>query len=72
MTFKTLRDKFGNTATIEKVNIFLFEGSTIREGGFRLTLTADYENDFIYFMSVYLTEQDVMKKLSTISCGTFE
>lgn len=66
------KDYFGNTAKIEKVYILPYKGAQTKESNFRLLITADYENDFLYFVSVYETEKDALKKLEGFSCGTFK
>ena len=67
-----LKDDFGNTATIVRRKILPYKGSAEREFGYVLTLTADYENDFVYFVSVYSTEKDAMNRLEQSSCNTWK
>jgi hypothetical protein len=42
------------------------------KNGFRLWITADYDGDFLYHVSVHETEKDALKKLKSFSCGTFK
>lgn len=69
---KTLHDNFGNTAKITKKNIYPFRGSQTKEEAYILTVTADYEENLVYFVSVYESEREAMKKLKEFSCGTFK
>lgn len=69
---KLLYDNFGNTAKITKRKIYPFRGSQVKKDSYTLTLTADYEEDLIYFVSVYESEKEAMKKLKEFSCGTFK
>lgn len=66
------KDDFGNTARIEKVEIFPYKGATRKTNGFRLWITADYDNDFLYHVSVYETAVRALKELEKFSCGTFK
>ena len=66
------KDDFGNTAKIETVKIFPYQGATRKTKGFRLWVTADYDQDFVYYVSVFETMGDALKKLEDFSCGTFK
>ena len=66
------KDEFGNTAKIEKVYILPYKGAQTKVNSFRLLITADYEDNFLYFVAVYETEKDALKKLEGFSCGTFK
>lgn len=66
------KDDFGNTAKIEKVEIFPYKGATRKTKGFRLWITADYDQDFLYHVSVYETMVRALKELEKFSCGTFK
>lgn len=68
---KIYKDKFGNTAKIEKIKISPYKGAT-RKNSFRLWISADYENNLIYHVSIHETEKDVLNKLQGFSCGTFQ
>lgn len=69
---KILHDDYGNTAKIRKTKIYPFEESQIKEDSYILTLTSDYNGDLIYFVSVYESEKEAIKKLKELSCGTFK
>lgn len=69
---KVYKDDFGNTAFIETVETFPYNGAAKRENAFRLVLKADYDNDFIYHVSVYETGKEALNKLQEFSCGTFQ
>lgn len=49
------KDDFGNTAKIEYVDILTYNGAPYKETGYRLWVTSDYANNFVYFVSVYET-----------------
>ena len=68
----TYLDDYGNKATIEKVEVFPYRGSPVKEEGFRLTCMATYENDFVFYVSVYETKLEALNKLSRFSNGTFK
>ncbi len=61
-----------NTAKIEKVEILPYKGAIRKTKGFRLSITADYDNNFLFHVSVYETNIRALKKLETFSCGTFK
>lgn len=63
-------DDFGNTALIEKVFTSPYKGAR-RQDAYRLALTADYEDDFLYHVSVHATLDDAVNELHKMSCGTF-
>lgn len=69
---KEFHDDFGNIATIKEEQHFPYKGAKEKQNGFVLTLTADYENDFVYFVSLYETENDAMNKLKSFSCNTWK
>lgn len=68
---KLLHDNFGNTATITEKEILPYKGSKQKEKAFILTLKADYDNNFLYHLSIYETEKEAMNKLKTLSCNTW-
>ena len=72
MTIKILHDDFGNTATITEKDILPYRGSPIKEKGYILSITADYENNFLYFVSVYESIEKAMNKLEEFSCNTWK
>lgn len=69
---KKFRDEYGNTATIKERMIIPFRGSHAIEKAFVLSLSADYDHDFIYHVSVHETEENAMVKLKTMSCDTWK
>lgn len=68
---KTFHDDFGNTATIKEGRHFPYKGAKKKQVDFLLTLSADYENNFVYFVSLYDTEKEAMEKLKIFSCNTW-
>lgn len=68
---KIYKDSFGNTAKIECVEILPYKGASSKEIGYRLWVTNDYEDDFVYFVAVYETFTVAEQKLSQLSAGTF-
>lgn len=72
MEIKILHDDFGNTATIEERIMLPYRGATKQKKGYVLSLTADYDMDFLYFRSVYESMEDVKAKLTILSCGTWK
>lgn len=68
---KTFHDNFGNTATIKTGRHFPYQGAKEKQDSFLLTLSADYENNFIYFVSLYETETAARNKLQDFSCNTW-
>ena len=40
--------------------------------GYRLSLYAEYDNDFLYFVSLYESEYDAMRELENFSCNTWK
>ena len=69
---KIFNDKFENTATIAEITHKPYSTATHTEKGYVLTLYANYDNNRIYFVSIYESESEALKKLSTFSCGTFK
>ena len=72
MEIKILHDDFGNTATIEERIMLPYRGATKQKKRYVLSLTADYDMDFLYFRSVYESMEDVKTKLTILSCGTWK
>lgn len=72
MEIKILHDDFGNTATIEERIMLPYRGATKQKKSYVLSLTADYDMDFLYFRSVYESMEDVKAKLTILSCGTWK
>lgn len=69
---KKYKDNFGNTAKLEEKMIFPYKGANVKSTAYVLTISADYDNDFVYFVSVYETYDEALEKLRTLSCGTFK
>lgn len=69
---KTFKDDFGNVATIEEKMTLPYKGSPIKEKAFILTLKAEYDNNMIYFVSIYETEKEALEKLTYFSCNTWK
>jgi len=72
METKILHDDFGNTATIFEKMMLPYKGATKQKKSYVLSLTADYEMDFLYFRSVYESMEELNAKLATLSCGTWK
>ena len=69
MTFK---DDYGNTARIIVDQVYPYKGASKKETSFKLIISADYENDDIYFVSRFDDIRRLLAKLSSFSCGTFK
>ena len=69
---KILHDDYGNRAEIEKVIILPYKHSPKTEIAYRLSLYGEYNNDFLYFVSLYESERDAMRKLENFSCNTWK
>lgn len=69
---KRFRDDFGNAALIEKVNTFPYNGAPNKTESYRLMLIAEYDDNFMYYLSVYGTLDDAEKKLKCFSCNTWK
>ena len=65
-------DNAGNKATIEDVYIFPYQGASYKMVGYRLTLSAMYDDDFIYHVSVHETMNDAVHLMKTFSCGEWK
>lgn len=62
---KTYKDAtHGNTATIEQGQTLAYMGADNTAPAFRLTLSADYEGGFVYFVAVYETLEEAVSKLA--------
>lgn len=72
METKILHDDFGNTATIFEKMMLPYKGATKQKKSYVLSLTADYEMDFLFFRSVYESMEELNAKLATFSCGTWK
>ena len=69
---KILHDDYGNRAEIEEVVVLPYKDSPTKEKGYRLSLYAEYDNDFLYFVSLYESERDAMENLEKFSCNTWK
>lgn len=65
-------DDYGNCAVIEKVNILAYRTATKKEVAYRLKCFSLYNNNFVYLVSVYETENKAMGMLKTLSCDTWK
>lgn len=69
---KILKDDYGNIATIEKIETIPYRGATKKTPLFRLSLMAEYDNNFLYHVSCYETLEETIRELHKCSCGTFK
>ena len=69
---KTLRDDYGNIATIEKIETIPYRGATKKTSLFRLCLMAEYDSNFLYHVSCYETLEETLVALLKCSAGTFK
>lgn len=69
---KTLKDDYGNIATIEQIKTLPYKGAGKKELCFRLCLMAEYDNNFLYHVSCYETLETTLSKLAEFSAGTFK
>lgn len=70
MTIK--HDNFGNTATIKSTMRLPYRDAPKAVKSYVLTLTADYDFDFVYHVSMYETIEQAEAALAKFSCGTFK
>lgn len=68
---RTYKDSFGNTATIEEVEIYPHKGASQKETAYKLTCQAEYNNGFVYHVSVYETFKKAYFNLTGLSAATF-
>lgn len=69
---KILKDDYGNIATIEKIETIPYRWATKKTPLFRLSLMAEYDNNFLYHVSCYETLEETIHELHKCSCGTFK
>lgn len=69
---KILKDDYGNIATIEKIETVPYRGATKKTPLFRLSLMAEYDNNFLYHVNCYETLEETLAELLKCSAGTFE
>jgi hypothetical protein len=62
----------GNTATITEKYILPYKGAMQKTKGYVLTLTADYDDNMVYFVSIYESIDKAMEELNSFSCGTWK
>ena len=65
------KDDYGNIATIEKIETIPYRGATKKTPLFRLSLMAEYDNNFLYHVSCYETLEETLAELLKCSAGTF-
>ena len=69
---KIFRDDFGNTARISKVMTLPYKGAKRKQKSYKLSITADYDDDFLYYVSIYEKEKDAKNDLKVFSCNTWK
>ena len=67
-----LRDDYGNSAVIQKIECLPYMGAPQRVEGYQLTCYADYDGGMVYFLSLYDSKEAALEKLSSFSGGTFK
>lgn len=72
MVVRKLKDDFGNSAIIEKIMCIPYKDAPKKEKAYRLRLTADYDNNMTYYVSIYQTLSEATNKLKEFSVGTFK
>ncbi len=53
----------GDTGIIEEVNTYPYKGASKRQKSYRVIVKADYDNDFIYHISVFETLEEAKNDL---------
>ena len=69
---KIFCDDFGNVASIAEGKGRPYKDAPELVTEYTLALFAKYDNNKMYFLSVYETEADAREKLKEFSCGTFK
>lgn len=69
---KRFRDDFGNAALIEKVNTFAYNEAPRKTEAYRLMLIAEYDDNFVYHVSVHEILGEAENKLKCFSCNTWK
>lgn len=69
---RILHDDYGNRAEVEEVVTLPYRNAPSKQKCYRLSLYAEYDNDFLYFVSMYGTEREVADELKCFSCGTWK
>ena len=65
-------DKYGNAATITRGKGYSHQDATKRTTEYTLVCFALYDNDKIYYVSIFDSMEAASEKLSELSNGTFE
>ena len=65
-------DKYGNAATITRSKGYSYQGATRKTTEYTLVCFALYDNDKIYYVSIFDSMEAASEKLSELSNGTFE
>ena len=68
---QVFHDNFKNTAILQKVRVFPYDGCSMRKISYRLIVKSDYDDGFVYFVSVYETKEEALETLGNLSQGTF-
>lgn len=66
------KDDFGNTARISEVMTLPYKGAKRKYKGYKLSITADYDNNFLYHVSLYETKETAKNALKVFSCNTWK
>ena len=66
------KDDFGNSAVIIEGFTLPYNGAASRTKSYILESSADYDDGFVYFRSVYETVEAAEEKLNSLSCGTWK
>ena len=72
MRVASLSDAYGNTATIFKETIIPYRGATKPVDSYKLSLTADYNSDYCYHVSVHDNMQAALDKMNEFSNQTWK
>lgn len=64
-------DDFGNIAYLDHIKILPYNEAKTRVDSYRITCEAKYDNNLVFFVSIYETKEDALDKLSKLSCGTY-
>lgn len=67
-----LNDDFGNCAVIREVEILPYREAEQKVKSLEMTLYSTYDDNRVYFLSMYETLEKALQKLEGFSCGTFK
>ena len=70
--YKIYKDDFGNYAVIKEIEHYPYRDAPEETKGYQLICYSKYNNNLMYFASIYETEIDALKQLNEFSCGTFK